>query len=637
MSEALRQRRSASHALNARYARRMACWPPTRLTRPTPLRSNRSHTVFMVHVARPAWEFAAEGETAASSGGAAARAPFVRGSLTFVDLAGSERVALTHTTGAMVHEAGHINRSLHALGQTLQALVGEHKAGTLPLPASGGRRQARQRRRAAQGGGVRAVRLQRGPAATSRGADGSAARLVAALGGRVPFREATLTKVLLESLAGRGVTALFACVSPAAGHGSESRRTLRFAVDAMRLRTRPVPHLTERDSLVRSLRCEIARLRAENEALKETGTPPPAAALPALLDTGQAPAGADRRGDGGGCGRRSSKRREGVTSEALETVGDFGSLLTEIRRVMSSEGAGGAEGREDAAEAADTAAVGALAQESSGPALPPSPTFGPARSSRRRRRTASRRPRTQKTRGSASVGALGLAYGVQLDPGDPAPAPERRSTFTRAESSAVGSLPRVVPRSRTRRARPESRAHTQRSRRTPVSAATTRQRVASEGAGRDGGDRGREEALEAHLRALTGSALNQSLSSGPRHSGEAGTGSRRAAVPSSPLRSPVRSPKGGSASPSRAGAPYNDSDPWPRRDDALEESLLSASHVPAPVSLASMLGERAGSLFDDPKARERARRKWRKVEKQHGRVRKETMEWLSKQREARLV
>lgn len=106
----------------------------------------------------------------------------VSGLLSFVDLAGSERLAQTSATGERLKEAQHINRSLCALGDVIEAIC---RKGAL-----------------------------RGPAATAV---------------HVPFRNSRLTMLLRDSLGGDSKTLMFANVSPLQEHLGETLSTLRFA------------------------------------------------------------------------------------------------------------------------------------------------------------------------------------------------------------------------------------------------------------------------------------------------------------------------------------------------------------------------------------------------------------------------
>jgi len=106
----------------------------------------------------------------------------VSGLLSFVDLAGSERLAQTSATGERLKEAQHINRSLCALGDVIEAIC---RKGAL-----------------------------RGPAAAAV---------------HVPFRNSRLTMLLRDSLGGDSKTLMFANVSPLQEHLGETLSTLRFA------------------------------------------------------------------------------------------------------------------------------------------------------------------------------------------------------------------------------------------------------------------------------------------------------------------------------------------------------------------------------------------------------------------------
>lgn len=110
----------------------------------------------------------------------------VGGKLCFVDLAGSEKVATTGSRGELMLEANSINRSLLALGHCISLLLDPQ------------RKQS-----------------------------------------HIPFRDSKLTKLLADSLGGRGVTLMVACVSPSAQCLPETLSTLRYASRAQRVTTRP--------------------------------------------------------------------------------------------------------------------------------------------------------------------------------------------------------------------------------------------------------------------------------------------------------------------------------------------------------------------------------------------------------------
>lgn len=143
------------------------------------------------------------------------RRPPTYGSMTLVDLAGSERPKSTGSTGILLREAGHINRSLYTLAKVIQAL-------TSPGPGRG----------------------------------------------RGPFRDSSLTKLLIGSLGGSGKTLMLTCVSAAQSAVPESLRALRFAMQVKGIQNRPVLQLDPREKLIQDLRSEIQRLRLENAQLR---------------------------------------------------------------------------------------------------------------------------------------------------------------------------------------------------------------------------------------------------------------------------------------------------------------------------------------------------------------------------------
>eukprot|EP00931_Biecheleriopsis_adriatica_P083679 TRINITY_DN5732_c0_g1_i1.p1 TRINITY_DN5732_c0_g1~~TRINITY_DN5732_c0_g1_i1.p1 ORF type:complete len:744 (-),score=169.01 TRINITY_DN5732_c0_g1_i1:144-2375(-) len=131
-------------------------------------RSSRSHFVFQLSILGQCKVAGQERE--------------VSGLLSFVDLAGSERLERTGAVGERLKEAQHINRSLCALGDVIEAI----------------------------------------------GRKGSA-RSAAAAAIHVPYRNSRLTMLLRDSLGGDSKTLMFANVSPLQDHCGETLSSLRFA------------------------------------------------------------------------------------------------------------------------------------------------------------------------------------------------------------------------------------------------------------------------------------------------------------------------------------------------------------------------------------------------------------------------
>jgi len=104
----------------------------------------------------------------------------VEGLLSFVDLAGSERVEKSGATGERLREAQHINRSLSALGDVVEALA------------------------------------KRGQGSKN-------------CGQHVPYRNSRLTRLLKDSLGGDSKALMFVNISPHLEHLGETLSSLRFA------------------------------------------------------------------------------------------------------------------------------------------------------------------------------------------------------------------------------------------------------------------------------------------------------------------------------------------------------------------------------------------------------------------------
>lgn len=149
-----------------------------------------------------------------------------------IDLAGSEMVRKTDASGQRMAEAKHINKSLSALGNVINALT---------APGMG----------------------------RSGDNDGSDAGDAIRRATHVPFRDSKLTRLLQDSLGGNAKTVLVLAISESQEHVTESVNTLRFGERARQLCTKP----TVNSDIVmdeRKLRAALARAEAQIVALTET-------------------------------------------------------------------------------------------------------------------------------------------------------------------------------------------------------------------------------------------------------------------------------------------------------------------------------------------------------------------------------
>ncbi|XP_021913192.1 kinesin-like protein KIF19 isoform X2 [Zootermopsis nevadensis] len=144
------------------------------------------------------------------------RSRIKHGKLFMIDLAGSERASQTKNRGKRLQEGAHINRSLLALGNCINAL-------------SGGARY-------------------------------------------VNYRDSKLTRLLKDALSGNCRTVMIAHVSPAAMHKEESRNTLLYADRAKNISTKVERnvldvsyHVSQYRTIISELRDEISRLRSKME------------------------------------------------------------------------------------------------------------------------------------------------------------------------------------------------------------------------------------------------------------------------------------------------------------------------------------------------------------------------------------
>nr|KAF6456662.1 kinesin family member 19 [Rousettus aegyptiacus] len=139
-----------------------------------------------------------------------------QGRLFMIDLAGSERASQTQNRGQRMKEGAHINRSLLALGNCINAL-----------------------------------------------SDKSSNKYI-------NFRDSKLTRLLKDSLGGNSRTVMIAHISPASSAFEESRNTLTYAGRAKNIKTRVKQnllsvsyHIAQYTSIIADLRGEIQRLKCK--------------------------------------------------------------------------------------------------------------------------------------------------------------------------------------------------------------------------------------------------------------------------------------------------------------------------------------------------------------------------------------
>nr|XP_045000072.1 kinesin-like protein KIF19 [Jaculus jaculus] len=168
--------------------------------------SSRSHAVLQVTVHQ-------------RSRGAALAEAVRLGRLFMVDLAGSERASQTQNRGQRMKEGAHINRSLLALGNCINA-----------LSEKGGRAHF------------------------------------------VNFRDSKLTRLLKDALGGNSRTVMIAHISPASTSFEESRTTLLYAYRAKNIKTRVKRnllnvsyHIAQYTDVISDLRREIEHLKSKIE------------------------------------------------------------------------------------------------------------------------------------------------------------------------------------------------------------------------------------------------------------------------------------------------------------------------------------------------------------------------------------
>ena len=148
------------------------------------------------------------------------------GKLTFVDLAGSERLKESKSVGDALKETANINKSLFVLGKVISALC-----------------------------------------------DNSIGKKEKILNQHIPYRDSILTKLLMDSLGGNGLTLMIACCSPALIYLDETLSTLHYASRARNIKNKPVLLIDSKEKLIIQLRQEIRLLKMENALLRNGNAP----------------------------------------------------------------------------------------------------------------------------------------------------------------------------------------------------------------------------------------------------------------------------------------------------------------------------------------------------------------------------
>jgi hypothetical protein len=171
-------------------------------------RSSRSHSCFTIKVSQRKKEDMGNGQE---------RTTKLNSKLNLVDLAGSERQGKTQASGQQLKEGAAINKSLSALGNVINALS---KAGS---------KKDRH----------------------------------------IPYRDSKLTRLLQESLGGNSRTVMIATISPAQDNYEETLSTLQYASRAKKIENKAKRNEDVSQKVIRQLKEEIEKLRAELAAAAE--------------------------------------------------------------------------------------------------------------------------------------------------------------------------------------------------------------------------------------------------------------------------------------------------------------------------------------------------------------------------------
>jgi hypothetical protein len=226
------------------------------------------------------------------------------GRLTFVDLAGSESLRESGSTGRNAVETRNINKSLFTLGKVILALQqqqqrSERGGGGVGSPAGANNNKA--------GGGAAPP-----PGSGAGGIGGHGSSYVApptptGTVTHIPYRDSTLTKLLMDAIGGVCRTVLVACLTPSSRYADETARTLAFAARAQSIENQlpknvfrggvtaaggaaiardraaaernPFEVIAALEAQLVQVQTELALVKAENAELKRGRHPPPLSQL----------------------------------------------------------------------------------------------------------------------------------------------------------------------------------------------------------------------------------------------------------------------------------------------------------------------------------------------------------------------
>lgn len=204
--------------------------------------------------------------------------------MTFVDLAGSERLKKSRTTNEK--ETASINKSLLTLGKVISTLSRKNAAAAASTKSS----------TPADDG----ANTTSDPLPSLQASDNNNATVVGAVDQPsdiwVPYRESTLTKLLMDSLGGNGLTLMLACVSSSPRYAEETASTLNYAARARNIRNQPLVRIDARERLLKALRREVNLLREENDLLRRQRLAPPAHDAVTAMAVGGPDPGDDKAG-----------------------------------------------------------------------------------------------------------------------------------------------------------------------------------------------------------------------------------------------------------------------------------------------------------------------------------------------------